>query len=176
MTGSGACSRITPTPPSSICVTRGPNRLASVTAARPSSCRKYITLQTQCCTAFPIIFVTESSQKVHPFEDEITSFVNNPPGFKNFMPDGQCPEMSSSYNWIDTEAQLDNMARLLDDEKAFAVDTEQHTLRSFSGYTALMQISTQKADYLIDTIALHDVMGMLRPVFANPSICKFCLK
>jgi hypothetical protein len=40
------------------------------------------------------------------------------------------------------------------------------------GYTALMQISTQKADYLIDTIALHDVMSILRPVFANPSICK----
>jgi len=35
-----------------------------------------------------------------------------------------------------------------------------------------MQISTRKEDYLIDTIALHDVMGMLRPVFANPSICK----
>ncbi|KAF0908796.1 hypothetical protein E2562_028598 [Oryza meyeriana var. granulata] len=114
----------------------------------------------------------ESSQKVHPFEEEITSLLNNPPGFQNFMPGGQCPEMSSSYNWIDTYAQLENLARLLDDEKAFAVDTEQHSFRSFLGYTTLMQISTQKADYLIDTIALHDMMGILRPVFANPSICK----
>ncbi|KAG8080378.1 hypothetical protein GUJ93_ZPchr0007g3907 [Zizania palustris] len=114
----------------------------------------------------------ESSQKVHPFEEEITSLLNNPCGFQNFMAVGQCPEMSTSYNWIDTDAQLENLARLLDGEKAFAVDTEQHSLRSFLGYTALMQISTQKADYLIDTIALHDVMGILRPVFANPSICK----
>ncbi|XP_062188012.1 protein RRP6-like 3 isoform X2 [Phragmites australis] len=84
----------------------------------------------------------------------------------------QCPEMSTSYNWVDTEAQLEHLARLLGEEKAFSVDTEQHSLRSFLGYTALMQISTQKEDYLVDTIALHDVMGILRPVFANPSICK----
>uniref|UniRef100_A0A0E0LL83 HRDC domain-containing protein n=1 Tax=Oryza punctata TaxID=4537 RepID=A0A0E0LL83_ORYPU len=114
----------------------------------------------------------ESSQKVHPFEEEITSLLNNPLGFQNFMPGGQCPEMSTSYNWIKTDAQLEDLARLLDDEKVFSVDTEQHSLRSFLGYTALMQISTQKADYLIDTIALHDVMSILRPVFANPSICK----
>lgn len=91
---------------------------------------------------------------------------------QNFMPGDRCPEMSTSYNWVETDAQLEDLARLLDDEKAFAVDTEQHSLRSFLGYTALMQISTQKADYLIDTIALHDVMSILRPVFANPSICK----
>jgi hypothetical protein len=37
------------------------------------------------------------------------------------------------------------------------------------------QISTAKEDFLIDTIALHDEMGILRPVFADPSICKVCL-
>jgi len=80
--------------------------------------------------------------------------------------------MSAPYNWVDTDAQLEHLTRFLGEEKAFAVDTEQHSVRSFLGYTALMQISTRKEDYLIDTIALHDVMGMLRPVFANPSICK----
>ncbi|TVU38885.1 hypothetical protein EJB05_12280, partial [Eragrostis curvula] len=112
----------------------------------------------------------ESSQKVHPFEEEITSLLNNPPGFHSFML--ECPEMSTSYIWVDTEAQLEDLARLLSKEKAFAVDTEQHSIRSFLGYTALMQISTQKEDYLIDTIALHDAMGILRPVFADPSIYK----
>lgn len=34
------------------------------------------------------------------------------------------------------------------------------------------QISTWKEDYLIDTIALHDTMATLRPVFANPAIVK----
>nr|CAB3458084.1 unnamed protein product [Digitaria exilis] len=114
----------------------------------------------------------ESSERVHPFEDEITSLLNNPPDFHNSTLGDQCPEMNTSYNWVDTEAQLEHLARLLTEEKAFAVDTEQHSVRSFLGYTALMQISTQKEDYLIDTIALHDAMGILRPVFANPSICK----
>ncbi|GJN11638.1 hypothetical protein PR202_ga29841 [Eleusine coracana subsp. coracana] len=118
------------------------------------------------------VIITESSQKVHPFEEEITSLLNTPPGFHSFMLGEQCPEMSTSYHWVDTEVQLEQLARLLSEEKAFAVDTEQHSIRSFLGYTALMQISTQKEDYLIDTIALHDTMGILRPVFADPSICK----
>lgn len=40
------------------------------------------------------------------------------------------------------------------------------------------QISTHKEDFLVDTIALHDSMGAIRPVFADPSICKvfkFCI-
>uniref|UniRef100_A0A453BEF9 HRDC domain-containing protein n=1 Tax=Aegilops tauschii subsp. strangulata TaxID=200361 RepID=A0A453BEF9_AEGTS len=87
-------------------------------------------------------------------------------------PSSQCPGMSNSYNWVNTKAQLEHLAGLLGEEKAFGVDTEQHSFRSFLGYTALVQISTQKEDYLIDTIALHDVMGILQPVFASPSICK----
>lgn len=43
-----------------------------------------------------------------------------------------------------------------------------------SFYVIIKQISTQQNDYLLDTIALHDSMGILRPVFANPSICKVC--
>ena len=35
-----------------------------------------------------------------------------------------------------------------------------------------LQISTQEEDFLVDTIALHDVMSILRPVFSNPDICK----
>ncbi|XP_037484763.1 protein RRP6-like 3 isoform X1 [Triticum dicoccoides] len=117
----------------------------------------------------------ESSQKMHPFEDEITSLLDNPTRYStfcNFTPSSQCPGMSNSYNWVNTKAQLEHLAGLLGEEKAFGVDTEQHSFRSFLGYTALVQISTQNEDYLIDTIALHDVMGILQPVFASPSICK----
>jgi cobalt/nickel-transporting P-type ATPase D len=53
---------------------------------------------------------------------------------------GQCPDMSASYNWVDTEVQLEQLARLLSEERAFAVDTEQHSIRSFLGYTALIQV------------------------------------
>ena len=116
--------------------------------------------------------------------------------------------MRDSYVWVATESQLKELADVLRKQKVFAVDTEQHSLRSFLGFTALIQvmyvrgvfflpfvhfycindvfilvyvlrfeqISTQNEDYLVDTIALHDAMDVLRPVFANPSICKvICL-
>lgn len=60
----------------------------------------------------------------------------------------QCPEMNTPYNWVDTEAQLEHLARLLTEEKAFAVDTEQHSVRSFLGYTALMQVITGRCTQL----------------------------
>jgi len=68
--------------------------------------------------------------------------LKNPPGFHSFMLGDRCPEMSATYNWVDTEAQLEHLARLLGEERAFAVDTEQHSIRSFLGYTALMQVIT----------------------------------
>ncbi|XP_073115573.1 protein RRP6-like 3 isoform X2 [Elaeis guineensis] len=114
----------------------------------------------------------EVSLKMHPFEEEITSLLENPPALLNFITTHEYSDMSASYVWIDTEHQLEYLAKLLSEEQVFAVDTEQHSLRSFLGFTALMQISIEREDFLIDTIALHDVMGILRPVFADPSICK----
>lgn len=80
--------------------------------------------------------------------------------------------MTDSFVWVDSEARLRELADALSREKVFGVDTEQHSLRSFLGFTALVQISTQNEDYLIDAVALHDSMGVLRPVFADPSVCK----
>lgn len=117
-------------------------------------------------------------------------------------------EMKDSYVWVHSETQLKELVDVLSEERFFAVDTEQHSLRSFLGFTALVQvilsifqqlvsdlfisgiclinllmhlsfylikqISTREKDYLVDAIALHDFMGILHPVFANPSICKVC--
>ncbi|XP_019453784.1 PREDICTED: protein RRP6-like 3 isoform X1 [Lupinus angustifolius] len=114
----------------------------------------------------------EFASHSHPFEAEIRALL------KNHLPDIELRteitdlEMNDSYVWVDTEMQLKELVSILSKEKLFAVDTEQHGLRSFLGFTALVQISTQEKDYLVDTIALHDSMGILRPVFANSSICK----
>lgn len=114
----------------------------------------------------------EMSLKIHPYEEEITILLEQPPTIMKFVTSHGCSDIGASYVWINTEDQLEFLARLLIEEHVFAVDTEQHSLRSFLGFTSLMQISTQKEDFLLDTIALHDVMGILRPVFADPSICK----
>lgn len=48
--------------------------------------------------------------------------------------------LRESYVWVETETQLQEMVDLLSKESVFAVDTEQHSLRSFLGFTALVQV------------------------------------
>ncbi|XWS34271.1 hypothetical protein CRYUN_Cryun21dG0026400 [Craigia yunnanensis] len=119
----------------------------------------------------------KSSSLTHPYEVEITALIKNPQlQFSKIAMDDfdlkMDMEMDDSYVLVETESQLSQLAEVLNKERAFAVDTEQHSLRSFLGFTALKQISTEKEDYLVDTIALHDAMGILRSVFADPNICK----
>ncbi|KAF3575892.1 hypothetical protein DY000_02035046 [Brassica cretica] len=115
----------------------------------------------------------EKPSNSHPYETEITALLENPRLDEfEFLRGEYSLEMSDSYVWVETESELKKLAETLAKEKVFAVDTEQHSLRSFLGFTALIQISTQEEDFLVDTIALHDVMSILRPVFSNPDICK----
>lgn len=48
--------------------------------------------------------------------------------------------MKDSYVWVHTETQLKELVDALSEERFFAVDTEQHSLRSFLGFTALVQV------------------------------------
>ncbi|KAL7000092.1 Protein RRP6-like 3 [Sarracenia purpurea var. burkii] len=115
----------------------------------------------------------ENSSFEHPYKAEIDALVNSPPVEFDFVGDGNVDlKLSDSYVWIETESHLQKLVDVLSKERVFGVDTEQHSFRSFLGFTALIQISTNRQDYLVDTIALHDVMGIFRPVFANPAICK----
>ncbi|KAL2476769.1 Polynucleotidyl transferase [Abeliophyllum distichum] len=121
----------------------------------------------------------EEYSNLHPYIGDISKLLKNPNiGFLEFLDEfdngGEKGnfEMWDSYVWVETKSQLEELAEVLSKERVFAVDTEQHSLRSFLGFTALIQISTKRQDYLVDTIALHDVMGILRPVFADPVICK----
>ncbi|CAM8995710.1 unnamed protein product [Rhodiola kirilowii] len=112
------------------------------------------------------------SSMTHPYEAEISNLLEKPPPDVCFCEGNVEMQLRDSYVWVETEAQLQELVDILSKESVFAVDTEQHSLRSFLGFTALIQISTQREDYLLDTIALHDVMGIIRPIFADPSICK----
>lgn len=49
--------------------------------------------------------------------------------------------MSELYVWVNTELQLKELVEALSKERVFAVDTEQHSLRSFLGFTALIQVN-----------------------------------
>ncbi|GKE08129.1 RRP6-like protein 3 isoform X1 [Tanacetum coccineum] len=114
---------------------------------------------------------TENSTDLHPYESEIKALLEKPQLDVEFF-NGRMGDMKDAYVWVDDEENLKQLVEVLSNERVFAVDTEQHSLRSFLGFTALVQISTRDEDYLVDTIALHDVMGILSHVFANPNICK----
>lgn len=116
---------------------------------------------------------TDNCSNLHPYKSEIMQLMKSSK-IQFELSDGEStiPDMKNSYVWVDSELKLKELADVLSNESVFAVDTEQHSLHSFLGFTALIQISTQSEDYLVDTIALHDVMAILRPVFANSSICK----
>lgn len=108
----------------------------------------------------------------HPYGDQIHFLLEHPTQPLKFSLASEPLSMEGPYTWIDKRSELEALSQVLCLERVFAVDTEQHSLRSFLGFTALVQISTQEDDYLLDTIALHDDMCLLRSVFANPAICK----
>lgn len=75
-----------------------------------------------------------------------------------FYPDDKIPMTSDAYTWVETEEQLNELADILIKERVFAVDTEQHSLRSFLGFTALMQVSR----HLSTVCATHYVASAAR--------------
>ena len=53
-----------------------------------------------------------------------------------------------------------------------AVDLEHHDYRSYYGFVCLMQISTRKKDWIVDTLELREELIALNEVFTNPNIVK----
>lgn len=81
---------------------------------------------------------------MHPYEEDIKFLLEHPPLLMKFVSNHPNSDMGNSYLWVNTEHQLESLAETLSKEKVFAVDTEQHSLRSFLGFTALMQASLKK--------------------------------
>lgn len=87
-------------------------------------------------------FVTENGSDSHPFEAEITALVRSPQPEIELSDDFEVVDLETndSYVWVDTEVLLKELVNELSKEKFFAVDTEQHSLHSFLGFTALVQV------------------------------------
>ncbi|RLN70691.1 hypothetical protein BBJ29_000210 [Phytophthora kernoviae] len=80
----------------------------------------------------------------------------------------------ASYLWVDTEEKLMQMMQSLTAPEAcvIAVDLEHHSYRSYMGLTCLMQISTAREDFLVDTLALRGKLQTLNQVFCDPEKVK----
>lgn len=85
-------------------------------------------------------FLTENGLNSHPYEAEIMALLQNPhPGIE-LSAESVGLEMNDSYVWVDTEMQLKELVNVLSKKRFFGVDTEQHSLRTFLGFTALVQV------------------------------------
>eukprot|EP01060_Flectonema_neradi_P030676 TRINITY_DN4504_c1_g1_i2.p1 TRINITY_DN4504_c1_g1~~TRINITY_DN4504_c1_g1_i2.p1 ORF type:complete len:717 (+),score=166.72 TRINITY_DN4504_c1_g1_i2:68-2152(+) len=108
---------------------------------------------------------------VHPFRNEIDScsadFWLQNPQFMEFKNPEDTP-----LSYIDKPSQLNTLLKNLANEKELAIDLENHSMHSFQGFLCLMQISTRKADYIVDCLELRSHMYAFQPILTNPAIAK----
>lgn len=64
------------------------------------------------------------------------------------------------------------MISILENVTEIAVDLEHNHLRSFQGFTCLVQISTRNEDFIVDPFKIWRSMQKLNSVFTNPHIVK----
>ncbi|RSH77767.1 exosome nuclease subunit [Apiotrichum porosum] len=78
------------------------------------------------------------------------------------------------FEFVDTPERLAALTEELLRSKEIAVDLEHHSMRTYNGITCLMQISTRKSDWVVDTLALRAELRdhKLGGVLADPSILK----
>ena len=79
--------------------------------------------------------------------------------------------MEIEYQVIDTAADLEEIARSLEKEKAAAVDLEADSMYHYKEKVCLIQIATDKIFVVIDPLAIKD-LSPLKPIFSNPNIKK----
>lgn len=110
----------------------------------------------------------------HPYKYEIEnlSFDANPDQLKSCKEQLYKPLDRVPCIWVDTPEALEEMATELDAASEIAIDLEHHSFRTYLGLTCLMQISTRRADWLVDTLALRTQLHRLNTSFTDPAVVK----
>jgi ribonuclease D len=76
-----------------------------------------------------------------------------------------------SHEWIDTLPQLEGTARILGQAEIIGVDLEADSMHHYFEKVCLLQIATESASYIMDSLALRD-LSALHAIFSNPRIRK----
>ena len=92
--------------------------------------------------------------------------------FVTCIPDSPTSLEDTQATWVDTIDTFQSMLSKLRRATEIAVDLEHHSYRSYSGFLCLMQISDREEDWIIDLLAVRDVVESLNEVFTNPAIVK----
>lgn len=122
--------------------------------------------------------------KHHPHKSKVDSLINSAADtaarLRRRIRDFGCTIASTrrqqnvQAHWIDSLSGLKDLSSAIQGAKCLAVDLEMHNVRSYNGFTCLLQFSLEDgSNYLVDAIALWDHIGdILGHHFADPTICK----
>ncbi len=78
---------------------------------------------------------------------------------------------SSTPVWVDTDILLQKAVKDILRNRRIGVDTESNSLFAYHEQICLIQISTPRTDYLLDTLTLTNV-ACLKEIFENPRLEK----
>ncbi len=81
------------------------------------------------------------------------------------------PKEGLQPHWISDQAGLHRLCADLRECRQVAMDTESNSLFAYRERVCLVQISSNREDYLIDPLELDD-LGCLAPVMADPAVEK----
>jgi exosome complex exonuclease RRP6 len=109
----------------------------------------------------------------HPYQTEIESYEYPQSMYQVSEPQPYTPFETTTATFVDTPEALATMLAELKTAKEIAVDLEHHDNRSYVGLVSLMQISTRKKDWIVDTLKpWRRDLECLNEVFADPNIIK----
>uniref|UniRef100_A0A8C4MM66 Exosome complex component 10 n=1 Tax=Equus asinus asinus TaxID=83772 RepID=A0A8C4MM66_EQUAS len=109
----------------------------------------------------------EQDMFAHPYQYELDHFT--PPDSVLQKPQ---PQVETPCHFVSSLDELVELNEKLLNCQEFAVDLEHHSYRSFLGLTCLMQISTRREDFIVDTLELRSDMYILNESFTDPAIVK----
>lgn len=108
----------------------------------------------------------------HPYETELNALRFTEEQLQRVEPRIYSPFPSEPCEVITAKADLMSVVEHLKSCAEFAVDLEAHSYRTFQGITCLMQISSRKKDFLVDTLELRSEIHRFNEVFTDPRIVK----
>lgn len=118
----------------------------------------------------------EERMRLHPYFYE-TRHIPFPTSMFTISPPIEPASFDDTpFEFVDTPLKLDEMVNELKRAKEIAVDLEHHNMRSYYGFTCLVQISNRGKDWVVDTLKLRGELreGKLGGVLADPNIVKVC--
>ncbi|WVR05806.1 hypothetical protein IAU60_002831 [Kwoniella sp. DSM 27419] len=116
----------------------------------------------------------EIRQRLHPYFYETRHLPYPTSMFRDSPATPPRSFEDTPFTFVDTPEQLDLMVTKLKKAKEIAIDLEHHQMRSYRGFTCLMQISTREEDFVVDTLKLRQQLreDKLGDVLTDPAIIK----